>query len=81
MSGSGFLADLAEIFKENSIAIEDISSSETEVTFIAYGEVSDTNCQILQDTIAKKIGSDYTIEINNTLGLIYCIGDNLKDHP
>lgn len=81
MSWAGLLSKLTTVFLEQKISIDSISSSETEVTFTAYGELSQENKMLLSRKIEEVLGEQYTIEVKNNLWLIYCIGDNLVWNP
>ena len=82
MSWPGLLSTLTDIFAWANISIDSISSSETEVTFTIYGELTPLDQTELQEKIQMKLpASQYSVEVKNNLWLIYCIGDNLSGHP
>jgi aspartate kinase len=81
MSGPGLLTTLSWILSESGISVDSISSSETEVTFSAYGDIPPFEQTELYKKISHVLGEDYEVRIENNLWLIYCIGDHLAGHP
>ncbi len=81
MSWPGLLAQLTDLFVRQNISIDSISSSETEVTFTAYGEMNEEKKTTLSNILSGSLGDEYIVNIKNNLGLIYCIWDNLAGHP
>jgi aspartokinase/homoserine dehydrogenase 1 len=81
MSWAWLLSRLTDVFRRQNLSIDSISSSETEVTFTAYGEMSEDKKNTLHNALVWDLGDEYEVEVKNNLGLIYCIGDNLAGHP
>lgn len=81
MSWSGLLARLTDLFARQSLSIDSISASETEVTFTTYNTITEYEKSELWSRINATLWSEYSIEIKNNIGMIYCIWDNLSGHP
>ena len=81
MSWSGLLARLTDLFARGSLSIDSISASETEVTFTTYNTLTEYEKSELWSKINTTLWSEYSIEIKNNIGMIYCIWDNLSGHP
>jgi aspartokinase/homoserine dehydrogenase 1 len=81
MSWPGLLSRLTEFFTRQWVAIDSISSSETEVTFTTYNALSEFDRSEIWSWLGHNLGNEYTVNINNNLGMIYCIGDNLSWNP
>ena len=81
MSWSGLLARLTDLFARQSLSIDSISASETEVTFTTYNILSEYEKSELWSKINATLWSEYSIEIKNNIAMIYCIWDNLSGHP
>ncbi len=81
MSWSGLLARLTDLFARRSLSIDSISSSETEVTFTTYSTLTEDEKNELWSKIHTTLWDEYSIDIRNNIGMIYCIWDNLSGHP
>lgn len=75
------MSKLSEFFTQQQISIDSISSSETEVTFTIYKNLISQEQRNIQILLSEKLGTEYDVEVQNNLWLIYCIGENLAWHP
>jgi aspartate kinase len=81
MSWPGLLSQLTDLFARRSLSIDSISASETEVTFTTYDTLTDDEKNKVWSDIHTTLWDEYSIDIRNNIGMIYCIWDNLSGHP